>query len=279
MLLGGSDEDNLFQLAGLEEQLDLLAAAGGNYVRNTMSSRDSGDVWAFHLDPATGKYDLRQWNEVYWDRFRKLLELTSDRSIIVQVEVWATFDFYRDNWTKNPFNPENNTNYTVERTKLPVEVKTHPIMCDNPFFWSVPSHHNNMPVLDYQQRFVDKLLSHSLEFDNVLYCIDNETSVTSEWGKFWSWYIRKKAAEKGKQAHVTEMWDPWNLDHISHRETFDHPETYSFGATVTPLSLLTRHFARQRLPNHATPRAPGRPCVRDGTTAGGDGRAGERGRD
>ncbi|MCK4750514.1 MAG: hypothetical protein KAT15_25830, partial [Bacteroidales bacterium] len=174
MLLGGSDEDNLFQLAGLEEQLDLLAAAGGNYVRNTMSSRDSGDVWAFHLDPATGKYDLRQWNEVYWDRFRKLLELTSDRSIIVQVEVWATFDFYRDNWTKNPFNPENNTNYTVERTKLPVEVKTHPIMCDNPFFWSVPSHHNNMPLLDYQQRFVDKLLSHSLEFDNVLYCIDNE---------------------------------------------------------------------------------------------------------
>jgi hypothetical protein len=24
------------------------------------------------------------------------------------------------------------------------------------------------------------------------------------------------------------MWDPWDLDHISHRESFDHPETYSF---------------------------------------------------
>jgi hypothetical protein len=85
-----------------------------------------------------------------------------------------------------------------------------------------------MPLLHYQQLFVDKLLSHSLEFDHVLYCIDNETSVTSEWGKFWSEYIQKKAKERVKTIHVTEMWDPWDLDHISHRESFDHPEIYSF---------------------------------------------------
>ena len=228
MLLGGSDEDNLFQVPGLEEQLDLLASVGGNYVRNTMSSRDSGNVWPFRLDPETRKYDLREWDEEYWNRFSRFLELTSQRDIIVQVEVWATFDFYRDNWAVNPFNPVNNTSYTTERTKLPAEVNTHPVYCDNPFFWSVPSQHNNMPVLEYQQRYVDKLLSYSLEYNHVLYCIDNETSVTSEWGKFWSGYIRKKAAEKGTLVHVTEMWDPWDLDHISHRESFDHPETYSF---------------------------------------------------
>jgi hypothetical protein len=85
-----------------------------------------------------------------------------------------------------------------------------------------------MPLLQYQQKFVDQLLSISLEHDNVLYCIDNETSVTSEWGKFWSDYIQKRAKERVKTVHVTEMWDPWDLDHISHRETFDHPETYSF---------------------------------------------------
>jgi hypothetical protein len=85
-----------------------------------------------------------------------------------------------------------------------------------------------MALLNFQQRFVDKLLSYSLEKGNVLYCIDNETSVTSEWGRFWSDYIQKKATESGKTVHVTEMWDPWDLDHISHRETFDHPETYSF---------------------------------------------------
>jgi len=228
LLLGGSDEDNLFQMSGLETQLDRLASVGGNYVRNTMSSRDSGNVWAFHLDPVSGSYDLRSWNESYWKRFRSLLELSSEREIIVQVEVWATFDFYRENWDKNPFNPVNNINYSLERTKLPSKVSTHPIMCDNPFFWSIPSQHNNMPLLEYQQRFVDKLLSISLEYDHVLYCIDNETSVTSDWGEFWSDYIRKKASEEKKTVHVTEMWDPWDLDHISHRESFDHPELYSF---------------------------------------------------
>jgi len=228
LLLGGSDEDNLFQLPRLEQQLDLLASAGGNYVRNTMSSRDSGNVWAFYLDPESGSYDLNRWNPEYWHRFQTLLEFTSERQIVVQVEIWATFDFYRENWTVNPFNPKKNLNYSAERTKLPLEVKTHPIMCENPFFWSIPSHHNNMLLLHFQQRFVDKLLSFSLEFDNVLYCIDNETSVTSEWGKFWSEYIRKRAKELGKTIHVTEMWDPWDLDHISHRESFDHPEIYSF---------------------------------------------------
>ncbi len=228
MLLGGSDEDNLFQLSQLQEQLDLLVSVGGNYVRNTMSSRDSGNVWAFYLDPETGLYDLNQWNPEYWRRFRELLELTSEREIVVQVEIWATFDFYRENWDINPFNPKNNTSYTAERTKLPLEVPTHPTYCDNPFFWSIPSQHNNMPLLQYQQAFVDKLLSYSLEYNHILYCIDNETSVTSDWGRFWSEYIQIKAAERGKEVYVTEMWDPWDLDHISHRESFDHPELYAF---------------------------------------------------
>jgi len=228
LLLGGSDEDNLFQLSGLEAHLDLLASVGGNYVRNTMSSRDTGNVWPFGLDAETEKYNLNRWNEEYWKRFERFLELTSEREIFVQIEVWATFDFYRENWDVNPFNPVNNVSYTAYRTKLPEKVDTHPTLCENPFFWSIPSHQNNMTLLTYQQRFVDKLLSYSLHFDHVLYCIDNETSVTSDWGKFWSEYIRKKGLEKGKQVHVTEMWDPWDLNHISHRESFDHPETYSF---------------------------------------------------
>ena len=41
LLLGGSDDDNLFQWSEqkLVAQLDRLAAAGGNYIRNTMSDR------------------------------------------------------------------------------------------------------------------------------------------------------------------------------------------------------------------------------------------------
>ncbi len=228
LLLGGSVEDNLFQIPELQAQLEKLKEVGGNYVRNTMSSRDDDNVWAFHFDTGKGLYDLNQWNDEYWGRFENLLQLTSDRDIIVQIEIWATFDFYRENWEKNPFNPKNNSNYTSERVKLPEEISTHPTWTENPFFWTIPMQYNNIPVLKYQQLFVDKLLSYSLRYGNVLYCIDNETSVTASWGKFWADYIRKKANEQGKSVKITEMWDPWDLDHISHRETFDHPETYDF---------------------------------------------------
>jgi hypothetical protein len=227
MLLGGSEEDNLFQIGNLEEHLDLLVLVGGNYVRNTMSSRDEGNVWPF-AKKEDGKYDLNQWNPAYWNRFEKMLQLTSERDIIVQVEVWATFDFYRDNWDVNPFNPVNNDNINLKRSKLSTKVSTHPVYTENNFFRSVPSQMALTEVLWYQQKFVDKMLSYSLDYGNVLYCMDNETSVTSDWGKFWAKYIKKKAREQGKTVYCTEMWDPWELSHPMHNETFDHPEIYDF---------------------------------------------------
>jgi hypothetical protein len=148
--------------------------------------------------------------------------------IIVQLEVWATFDFYRDNWDKNPFNPINNVNYSPERVKLPVRVDSHPIFTENNFFRSVPSQMSLLRLLEYQQKYVDRLLSHTLKYDHVLYCMDNETSVTADWGKFWADYIRKCGKEAGKELQTTEMWDPWDLSHIIHRETLDHPEIYTF---------------------------------------------------
>lgn len=65
-LLGGSDDDNLFQTPDLTRQLDAMQAVGANYIRNTMSDRnDRGfEVYPF-LRLASGKYDLDQWNDEY----------------------------------------------------------------------------------------------------------------------------------------------------------------------------------------------------------------------
>ncbi|NND31665.1 MAG: hypothetical protein HKN76_03675 [Saprospiraceae bacterium] len=227
LLLGGSVEDNLFQIDSLTQQLDLLASVGGNYVRNTMSSRDPGNEWPFHMLP-DGKYDLNQFNPQYWDRFERFLRETGARNIIVQLELWATFDFYRENWLVNPFNPNNNINYNLRRSKLDSVVESHPVFTENNFFRSVPEQMNLGPVLWYQKLFVDKLLSYSLEFDHVLYCMDNETSVSSDWGKFWSRYIQKAASLKNRKVQTTEMWDPHNLAHPMHFETFDNPDIFSF---------------------------------------------------
>jgi len=226
LLLGGSIEDNLFQIPNIKEHLDLLRCVGGNYVRCTMSCRDEGNVWQFKK--VDELYDLEQWNEEFWRRFSIFLKLTAERDIIVQIEIWATFDYYRDNWEVNPFNPKNNSIYTAEETGLPVVVDSHPTRTENNFFWSVPKENNQQIVLKYQQKFVDKLLSYSLKYGNVLYCMDNETSVTPAWGEYWATYIKAKAEEAGTGVETTEMWDAWDVFHQQHRATLDHPEIYSF---------------------------------------------------
>ena len=227
LLLGGSVEDNLFQIDNLVEHLDLLKSVGGNYVRNTMSSRDVGNLWPFAKNDKE-VYDLNEWNEAYWTRFSEFLEETGRREIFVQIEIWATFDFYRDYWEKNPFNPKNNINYDERRSKLATVVDSHPVYTENNFFRSVPSQMNLALPLWYQKRFVDKILSYTLNYGHVLYCMDNETSVTSDWGKFWALYIQKKAKLAGKSVFTTEMWDPHDLDHPMHFETFDNPGIFNF---------------------------------------------------
>ncbi len=124
LLLGGSGQDNLFNNPTglepgdtLETHLDLLVSAGGNYVRNTMSARDAGNVFPFHRDPDTGLFDLDRFNTVYWERLDTLLTLAKDRSIIVQIELWDPHDYYQlsgeqGGWSLQPFNPANNVNYT-----------------------------------------------------------------------------------------------------------------------------------------------------------------------
>jgi hypothetical protein len=79
-----------------------------------------------------------------------------------------------------------------------------------------------------QQRFVEKMLEHSLAYGHVLYCIDNETSGEEEWGRYWARFIKDRAAERGQQVFVTEMWDDWDLSAARHKRTFDHPELYDF---------------------------------------------------
>jgi len=226
LLLGGSVEDNLFQIPDIKEHLDLLRSVGGNYVRCTMSCRDEGNIWQFN--EVEGLYNLDQWNEEFWQRFNNFLRLTAERDIIVQIEVWATFDYYRLNWDINPFNPKNNVNYTFEQTNLPEVVDSHPTQTENNFFWSVPAENNQRIVLEYQEKFVDQILFYSLKFDHVLYCIDNETSVTPEWGKFWAEYIQAKANDAEVNVETTEMWDSHNLFHTQHQNTLGHPELYSF---------------------------------------------------
>jgi len=97
-----------------------------------------------------------------------------------------------------------------------------------PFFFTTPEQRNNQAVLQYQKKFVDRLLEVSLRYGHVLYCMDNETNGEEEWGRFWAEYIRGKSREKGTRIYLTEMWDDWDIAGEEHKKTFDHPELYDF---------------------------------------------------
>jgi CubicO group peptidase (beta-lactamase class C family) len=269
LLLGGSKDDNLFQIPDLEEHLDLLASVGGNYIRNTMSARviKGFEVQAFKKLP-NGKYDLNQWNDEYWNRFEALLKLTSRREIIIQIEVWDRFD-YSDHrgwnqWHRCPYNPANNINYTPEESGLATAYpKHHPGADKQPFFHTIPKMDDNLVLRKYQEAFVDKMLSHSLPYGNVLYCMNNETSTPPAWGQYWMARIRRRATEAGVKVFVTDMFDVgWDLDtEARFLMAFDTPELYTFldiSQNNGNPNMVEKHwrnilFAHDRTKNHPRP--------------------------
>lgn len=235
LLAGASDDDNLFQWRAeeLTAQLGRLQEAGGNLVRNTMSDRkDKGFEIYPYREIASGKYDLDQWNPEYWQRFDFFLAETAKRNIFVQIELWDRFDFtdHREikYWSANPYNPQNNINYSHWKSGLKPYYFDHPGKNKQPFFFTTPQQRNNKLLLAYQQRFINKVLEYSLKYDHVLYCIDNETKADSEWSEFWAKHVKQVAQQKGKVIYVTEMMDDRTMDVRHHSRTLDHPELYDF---------------------------------------------------
>jgi hypothetical protein len=269
LLLGGSDDDNLFQWdeARLRTQLDRLAAAGGNYVRNTMSSRDEENVQPF-AQMTDGRYDLDRWNPEYWERFERFLRMTAGRDIIVQIELWDPWDTYAGQWTRNPWNPANNINYTTGTTRL-ATAYAPPQYRDgtsygkpHDLFLTPPELQDDRIVLAHQHRFVEAVLARSLPHPHVLYCISNEIhpQYPPQWGWYWARFIRERAAAAGRRVFITEMYWTFDFQHEQHRASFDRPDLYDYfeasqNSAMRDAETHWRNlqFARQQLASQPRP--------------------------
>lgn len=229
MLLGTSRTHNLFQSPDIERELEEIRSFGGNYVRNTMSVREEGDIFPY---VKTGKgFDLEQFNPAYWEKFEALLSAAAARDIIVQVEIWDIWDFQRESWLKHPFNPVNSIDYSEEQLPLPRTLDQHPIKVQNPFFSTVLEPERFAWLLERQTEFVRKLLDISLKYDNVLYVVDNESFVSAQWGEHWAKLVRAEAEQRGVQVYLSEMWEPHNIQNPKHLLTIDRPDLYDFVET------------------------------------------------
>ncbi|UOQ84677.1 hypothetical protein [Gracilibacillus salinarum] len=211
LLIGASNDDNLYQWVGerLTDHLDLLQTVGGNYVRNTMSDRDSGNVYPFKEIKAD-TYDLDQWNDAYWERLSFFLEETKKREIIPQITLWDQHDLKL--WNTLPWNPKNNINYEERDLEAPAS-----------FTKTVTD--QNHAVLTYQNQYIEKLMEITLQYDHCLYNINNESWAGLEWENYWATVIHQSAAKQNKQIEVTTM----HMHPSSTVRTFlQYPELYSF---------------------------------------------------
>ena len=214
LLIGGSDQDNIFQWAGsgttLTDHLDLLCLCGGNYIRCTMSSRNytkDGHHWNVYPYPfarVDGKYDLRQWNHEYWKKLHTFLWETKQRDIIVQLEFWDRWNESGDStrpgngWYDSPWNPNNNINYDWPDTPLLKPGKTD---FYNAFHYAVL--HKDPILLPLQQRSVRKIIDTVIDggFNHVIYQVDNESGIGDESlepDPYWARYAREYARSKGR---------------------------------------------------------------------------------
>jgi hypothetical protein len=73
------------------------------------------------------------------------------------------------------------------------------------FFHSIPELKDIPVIRKYQEAFVEKLLSISLNYPNVLYCMNNEIGEHAEWGEYWAGFIREIANDAGKKVFLADM--------------------------------------------------------------------------
>jgi len=74
------------------------------------------------------------------------------------------------------------------------------------------------------------VLSYSLTYGHVLYCMNNETSTPVEWGQYWMHFIREKAAARGLLVFTTDMFDDaWKPERSAKlRTAIERPDLYTF---------------------------------------------------
>jgi hypothetical protein len=246
LLFGGSDRDNIFQWAGdgtkLTDHLDLLRACGGNYIRCTMSSREytvEGYRWDLLPCPfakTDGKYDLRQWDDVYWNKLRTFLRETKKRGIIVQLEIWDRWNESGNShrrgsgWYDSPWNPNNNVTYDWSDSPLLKEGKTD-------FYNAIhmAAMEKDPVLLPLQQRFVEKIIDEVIGggYGHVLFQIDNESGIGNDslepdpyWARFIGAYAKSKATSFRAYVCTSRRFHSPTPRRVMNFQDWDNPEMH-----------------------------------------------------
>ncbi|HWH68395.1 MAG TPA: DUF6298 domain-containing protein, partial [Candidatus Sulfotelmatobacter sp.] len=223
--------------------LDMLTGNGHNYTRMWQWCHTTNAPWT--ADPVeitplpwerTGpglardgmpKFDLDRFNEAYFARLRRRIELAGERGIYVALmmfEAWAMrwSNAKVDSWQYHPLNGENNINGVHGGGNR--DNRTDLFTLDNP------------AILERQKAFVRKVIDTLNDLDNVLFEIINEMPFDQrgyQWHSFMVDYIKRYERTKPKQ-HPVGMTDDGgghNLAVMASRADWISPGNWSANAS------------------------------------------------
>jgi len=184
--------------------LDLLQSSGHNFMRmwaweGGVNERYCEPLAYSRTGPGTAldgkpKFDLKQFNQEYFDRLRSRVVAAGQRGIYVSIMLlqgWSIYSHgYGNPWPLHPFNKANNVNGLDGDPNADGEGKeVHTLQ--------VPA------ITALQQAYVRKVIDTVNDLDNVLYEITNETAIFSkDWQYHVVKYIKSYEATKPKRHPV-----------------------------------------------------------------------------
>jgi hypothetical protein len=144
------------------------------------------------------KFDLKRWNQAYFDRLRARVQAARDHGIYLSIMLFQGFSIEGkgnrggDPWVGHPLNARNNIN------DLDGQGIVHTLA--------------NPAVTRYQEAYVRKIIDTVNDLDNVLYEITNEdtgTATDTAWQTHLIQFIKRYEASKPKQ-HPVGMTCQWS---------------------------------------------------------------------
>jgi len=122
---------------------------------NTMNPKSESWVTPWLKETESGKYDLSQWNQKFFNRLKAYINKAEQNEIIVEISLFTSY-YTNHQWSTSPFNPKNN----IQRF-------------DSISFKQVNTINNNQ-LMEIQEKYVRKVVHELNGFGNVFFEIQNE---------------------------------------------------------------------------------------------------------
>lgn len=161
------------------------------------------------------KWDLTEWDPVYWERLHHFVAEASHRGIVVEFVFFCYF--YNDTlWRAGPMHPDNNIN------DLTVESRSHVYGLDHP------------EILTLQEALIRKTVTELNGYDNVFYEIINEPYSSRDGARYLDWQHHLVDVLVGTEAALpNQHLIAINYENCVLRIDTPHPE----------VSILNFHYA------------------------------------